>query len=143
MQSSQLKVGQTKNNANSKEKQLDKVWGTWKQPLFQCGLVRIKSKQRNGFDDQEDETRFQSGPASFLHVVIKQVREAATVIPESNPIGTLKLANNIVEMSNTLEYYMLKRKLRRKNRPQQSTQELFVFVRNWKLENWKMLRSEI
>ena len=65
-----------------------------------------ESKQRNGFDDQEDETRFQSGPASFLLVVIKQVRETATLIPECNPIDTLKLARNIVEMSNTLEYYI-------------------------------------
>ena len=90
-----------------------------------------ESKQRNDFDDQEDERKFKSGPASFLLVVIKQVREAATLIPECNSIETLKLANNIVEMSNTLEYYIKIDETRAKKK-EQTTSEYSRLIRKMK-----------
>ena len=43
-----------------------------------------ESKQQKGFDDQEDETLFQSGQASFILEVITQIRETATLLLESN-----------------------------------------------------------
>ena len=65
-----------------------------------------ESKQQRGFDDQEDETRFQSGQASFILVVIRQIRETATVLSESNITGEIDLEGNIVKMSRTLEDYV-------------------------------------
>ena len=61
-------------------------------------------KQQRGFEDQEDETRFQSGQASFILVVIRQIRETATVLSESNTTEEIDLAGNIVRMSRTLEF---------------------------------------
>ena len=90
-----------------------------------------ESKQRNGFDDQVDVTSFQSGPASFLLIVIKQVRETATLIPECNPIDTLKLAKNIVEMSNTLEYH-IKIDETRATKKEQTTSEYSRLIRQMK-----------
>ena len=65
-----------------------------------------ESKQQRGFEDQEDETRFQSGQASFILVVIRQIRETATVLSESNTTEEIDLAGNIVRMSRTLEDYV-------------------------------------
>ena len=65
-----------------------------------------ESKQRNGLDDQEDERIFQSGQASFLLVVIRQIREAATLILDCNPMNALRMAEIIVKDSETLEFYI-------------------------------------
>ena len=65
-----------------------------------------ESKQRNGFVHQEDEKRFQSGQASFLLIVIRQIRQAANLILECNPMNTLRMAEIIVKDSETLEYYI-------------------------------------
>ena len=65
-----------------------------------------ESKQQRGFEDQEDETRFQSGQASFILVVIRQIRETATVLSESNTTEEIDLAGNIVRMSRALEDYV-------------------------------------
>ena len=65
-----------------------------------------ESIQHKGFDDKQDETRFHSSRASFLLVVVKQIRESAILISECNPNDMLKLAKNIVELSNTLEYHI-------------------------------------
>jgi len=53
-----------------------------------------------------NETRFQSSEASFLLVVVKQIRESTILLPEYNPNDMLKLAKNMVKLSNTLEYYI-------------------------------------
>ena len=65
-----------------------------------------ETKQNNGCDDKQIETRFQSSQASFLLVEIKQIRESAIFMPECNPNDMLKLAKNIVKLSNTLENYI-------------------------------------
>ena len=65
-----------------------------------------ESKQQRGFEDQEDESRFQSGQASFILVVIRQIRETATVLSESNTTEEIDLAGNIVRMSRALEDYV-------------------------------------
>ena len=65
-----------------------------------------EGKQRNGVDDQEDERIFQSGQASFLLVVIRQIREAATLILDCNPMNALRIAEIIVKDSETLEFYI-------------------------------------
>ena len=65
-----------------------------------------ESKHRKGFDDKQNEPRFHSSQASFLLVVVKRIRESAILIPECKPNGILKLATNIVKLSNTLEHYI-------------------------------------
>ena len=65
-----------------------------------------ESKQQKGFEGQEDETRFQSGQASFILVVIRQIRETATVLSESSITEEIDLAENIVKMSRILEDYV-------------------------------------
>ena len=55
---------------------------------------------------QMNETRFHSSEASFLLVVVKQIRESTILLPECNPNDMLKLAKNMVKLSNTLEYYI-------------------------------------
>ena len=65
-----------------------------------------ENKQNNGCDDKQNETRFQSSQASFLLVEIKQIRESVNLMPECNLTDMLKLAKNIVKLSNTLENYI-------------------------------------
>ena len=55
-------------------------------------------------DDQEDETICQSGQASFLLVVVRQIREAATLILDCNPMNALRMAEIIdIEATASME----------------------------------------
>ena len=86
-----------------------------------------ESKQQKGFDDQEDETRFQSGQASFILEVITQIRETATLLSESNLSEDIDLAGNIVNMTKILEHYIqteMKQELQPKNRSHYNIQKL-------------------
>ena len=81
-----------------------------------------ESKQQKGFDDQEDETRFQSGQASFILEVITQIRETATLLSESNLNEDIDLAGNIVNMTKILEYYVQRDETRTTTQEQKSLQ---------------------
>ena len=90
-----------------------------------------ESRQQNGLDDQEDETMFQSGQASFLLVVIRQIREAATLILDCNPMNALRMAEIIVKDSETLEYYIKNNEKTAKTN-EQTTSEYSRIIRKMK-----------
>ena len=67
-----------------------------------------RRQERIGFDGQEAETSFQPGQAPYILLVIRQIREAATLLSKGNPKKECKLAENIVRLSEVLEFYVQK-----------------------------------
>ena len=62
-------------------------------------------------------------------------------MPECNPIDTLKLAKNIVEMSNTLEYYIQKHETRA-TKMETMTSEYPRRIRKMKKKTFLLLLSK-
>ena len=77
-----------------------------------------RRQERIGFDGQEAETSFQPGQAPYILLVIRQIREAATLLSEGNPTKECKLVENIVSLSEVLEYYVQKDETRATNKKQ-------------------------
>ena len=77
-----------------------------------------RRQERIGFDGQEAETSFQPGQAPYILLIIRQIREAATLLSEGNPTKECKLVDNSVSLSEVLEYYVLKDETRATNKKQ-------------------------